>query len=439
MIRKDIDFRELLERVLPIEQLGPLDRLSVQRALESGVSRQLEAAALMALDRLEEGGSIRRVPGEVPESGRVVRYAPRDGLSMITLELPGPVVEDGIVAWPRASLPSRAAAGLDQVRRLVRLDDPGLVADPRSSDSRVQQLEQLDRAGRELLRALSVRFYDGEHPYEASEEAPVDPALVERARREPDNLFYCPNTAASARLAPLAVRRGVPALAVCAVPGSDGEPLGAIEVRAPADPAYGPDDLARVALLAEAFGVVLERTARVEQLVFVDALTGTYNRSYFELQARNEIARAQREGAPMALLIVDVDDFKAFNTAYGYEAGNQVLMQVAHTLRRGVRPFDTVARWGGEEFVVLLTAPVQADDVMTISERQRGAVQRLALRLEGLDGRLHRVSVTVSIGVALYPEHGATVSDLWRAANEALLEAKRLEKNRVVVSRGGTR
>ena len=92
--------------------------------------------------------------------------------------------------------------------------------------------------------------------------------------------------------------------------------------------------------------------------MFVDPLTTVYNRSYYDLQIRNEIARAQREQSSLSLLICDIDDFKSFNTSFGYEAGNQVLVQVAQTLRAGVRPFDTVARWGGEEFAVLLTPPV---------------------------------------------------------------------------------
>jgi diguanylate cyclase (GGDEF)-like protein len=134
----------------------------------------------------------------------------------------------------------------------------------------------------------------------------------------------------------------------------------------------------------------------------------------------------------MALCIADVDNFKTFNSTYGYDAGNHVLVNVAQTLRRGVRPFDTVARWGGEEFAVLLTAPVDEESVRAISERLRVAVERLTLRLEGLDGLTYATSVTVSIGVALSPRHGRTVQDLWRAANQALLEAKRFRKNRVV-------
>ena len=109
-----------------------------------------------------------------------------------------------------------------------------------------------------------------------------------------------------------------------------------------------------------------------------------------------------------------------------------MLAQVSQALRRGVRPFDTVARWGGEEFAVLLTAPVQPHDVAAVSERLRSLVERQIVTLEGLDRRTHRVSVTVSIGVALYPDHAESAEDLWRAANQALLSAKRPPKNQVV-------
>jgi diguanylate cyclase (GGDEF)-like protein len=112
-----------------------------------------------------------------------------------------------------------------------------------------------------------------------------------------------------------------------------------------------------------------------------------------------------------------------------------VLVQVSQALRTGVRPFDTVARWGGEEFAVLLTPPVGGDDVLAISERLRSTIEKTAIRLEGLDGRAHRVHVTISIGVALFPEHAETPQDLWRAANTALLKAKRPPKNQVVFYR----
>ncbi len=235
-----------------------------------------------------------------------------------------------------------------------------------------------------------------------------------------------------ARLAAEAGARRVRSIASAGVASADGTGLGHLEVTSTAAAAYGLEDLARIALLADYCGGLLERAERIEKLVFIDPLTTVYNRAYFDLQALNELARARRDRESVALCIVDIDNFKSFNTVYGYEAGNHVLMQVAQTLRRGVRPFDTIARWGGEEFAVLLAAPVQADAALAISERLRTSVERLRLQLEGLDRGMHQVAVTVSIGVALFPEHAESPQDLWRAANRALLSAKAGRKNQVV-------
>jgi diguanylate cyclase (GGDEF)-like protein len=133
----------------------------------------------------------------------------------------------------------------------------------------------------------------------------------------------------------------------------------------------------------------------------------------------------------LSMSAMHIDNFKQFNTAFGYEAGNQVLVHVAETLKTGVRPFDTVARWGGEEFAILLTSPVQGEDVVTVCERLRSLVERQIATIESLDRQVHRVGVTVSMGVALYPDDAKTASDLWRAANQALLRAKLPPKNRV--------
>jgi diguanylate cyclase (GGDEF)-like protein len=435
MLRKPIDFRELLERLLPLDRLPTAERLQVQRVLANGDRAQIEQMALAVLERLAADGTLRRMDAPDGAGGALRRYQLPGALAVVTLEMPRPVVRDGIVAWPRVSLPATAQAGIGHVRRLVRLDDPAFLDDLRSRDTRLAQLEQLDAAGRELLRASSVRFVPAGNGAEPTPgEPPLDPSLVAEALEHPHHIYHCPDVAQSARLA--GVGQGVASLAVCAVPSSDGAVLGAIEARADGFTSWTPEDLARVALLADAFGAVLDRSSRVEKLVFVDAGTGSFNRPYFEVEAQNEMARAQRDQASLAIAIVDVDDFKSFNTVFGYEAGNRVLAHVAQALRRGVRPFDTVARWGGEEFAVLLTAPVVADDVRAICERLRQAVHRVPVEIEGLDRRRHDASVTVSIGVARYPDHGATVLDLWRAANQALLEAKRAGKNRVVAFGG---
>lgn len=433
MKQEHIGFRDLLERLLPIEELPPVDRLRVQRALRSGLAGELERAALHALELLEHQGSLRRLPPEDAADSRVVRYQPRGQHDLITLHVPGPRVRDGVLVLARGALPTQAPARLDQVRRLIRLDDPLMFADPRTGTTRAGLYTQLDQAGRELFGSATVRFHGRDDAEaDAPGDRPLDVALAADAQQHPGMLFHCPDTELSDALALAARARGVRSLALTAVTASGGDVVGHVEVTSPEPDALQPPDLAMIALLGEFCGGVLERAERIEKLVFVDPLTGVYNRSYYDLQVRNEIARAQREQSSLALLIADIDDFKSFNTSFGYEAGNQVLVQVAQTLRAGVRPFDTVARWGGEEFAVLLTPPVLEDDVITISERLRAAVERTPIRLEGLDGRSHRVHLTMSMGVALHPDHADNPQDLWRAANQALLKAKRPPKNQVV-------
>ncbi len=432
MRRKDIDFRELLERLLPLEELPPADRGAVERALRSGVSGQLQQAALYAIQQLEQLGALRRLPPGKNGGPPALRYQRREGLDVITIQLPGSTRRDGVVVYPRATLPLKAQASLERVRRLLRLEDESLVPDPRGSRAKLG-LPQLDHVGSEFLGASEVRLVPTEVGEEAAPGLSLEPELGREAAVQPDLIFYCPDVRRSPRLAKaVSGRGGVRAAVFAGLPRGEGAPLGHLEILSREPDPFRPEDLARVALLADYCGAAMERAARLEKLVFIDPLTSVYNRSYFDLEVQNEMARAEREKSSMALCIADIDDFKKFNTAYGYEAGNQVLANVAQALKRGVRPFDTVARWGGEEFALLLTAPIHAEDVMAISERLRLLVERLSVRLEGLDRRTHRVSVTVSIGVAVFPEHARDKPGLWRAANQALLGAKRAPKNRVV-------
>jgi diguanylate cyclase (GGDEF)-like protein len=429
--RKHIDFRELLERLLPLEELPPADRTAVERALKRGVSGELEQAALYAVRQLEQVGALRRLPGH-NGGPPALRYQRREGLDVITIQLPGTAREDGVVVHPRATLPLQAQASLDRVRRLLRLEDLALFAEPRTPRARLGLIPQLDRVGSEFLGASEVRLIPATAGEEAAPDLSLEAALGREAAASPDVLFYCPDARLSPRLAKAAAARGVRAAVFAGLPRGDGAPQGHLEVLSRVEDPFRPDDLAMVALLADYCGAAMERAARLEKLVFIDPLTSVYNRSYFDLEVQNEMARAEREKSSMALCIVDIDDFKKFNTTSGYEAGNQVLAHVAQTLKHAVRPFDTVARWGGEEFALLLTSPIHAEDVMAISERLRGLVEKQSVRLEGLDRRMHRVGVTVSIGVAVFPEHAAQHAALWRAANQALLAAKRPPKNRVV-------
>jgi diguanylate cyclase (GGDEF)-like protein len=434
MQQRAIDFRKQLERLLPLDELTTPDRFRVRRALETGITAPLEEAARYALARLEASGAARRVP-VAENGGRALHWQSRDSLGVITLELPPPREREGLQLVPRSSSTAQAQAGLDQMRELLRLDEAVLAADPRSGQARRGLLEQLDHTGRELLGASEVRFVPAGD--EGAGLEPLAPQLAAEAFRRPDVLLYCPDTEKCPALAAEGRRRRIRSVVISAVSPGGGPPLGLLEVLARRPGHFAPGAVAMVALLADSCGGVLERAARIEKLVFIDPLTAIYNRSYFDLQLRNEMARARRERNSMALCIADIDDFKSFNSVYGFAAANRVLVQVAHALQHGVRPFDTVARWGGEEFAVLLTAPVHAHDVVAASERLRALVERLTVEVEDLDRRRHHVGVTVSMGVSLYPDHALGAEDLWRAANQALLRAKRPPKNRVVFYSAG--
>ena len=432
MKRQDIGFRDLLERLLPIEDLPPSDRRAVQRALHSGTAGELEQAAWVALRRLEELGALTRVEAFRNGTGPAVRFQARDALRVFTIHLPSATESSGVRFVPRASLPPRAPAGIAQVRQLLRMDEPSEAHDPRTAATRDRLTDQLAATARELLGPVEVRYVPRPGIEPPAESPPFDTELASRVLAEPDVLVHCPDLARAPRLHDAGERLHAAELVLLAVMNGTSAPSGHLEITSRAARSFDDELLALAALLADSFGAALQRASRLEHLVFVDPLTSVYNRAYFDLQMQNEMARAQREKASLGLVLVDIDDFKSFNTRFGYEAGNQVLVTVAQALRSGVRPFDTVSRWGGEEFALLLTPPVTGEDALTVSERLRGLVERQPLEVEGLDRRGYALGVTVSVGVALFPDHAASSQDLWRATNRALLAAKRPPKNRVV-------
>ncbi|TSE23458.1 Response regulator PleD [Tepidimonas sediminis] len=158
-----------------------------------------------------------------------------------------------------------------------------------------------------------------------------------------------------------------------------------------------------------------------------DALTGLPNRRAFEARARQELDRASRAGETPLLLLVDLDHFKMVNDRHGHAAGDAVLRTVAQALQRSVRPMDTVARLGGEEFAVLLPH-VSPPRAAALAERVRAAVAAEPVTLP--DGRL--LPVTASVGGALAPPWVRTNLEHWlERADRQLYAAKAGGRNRV--------
>jgi diguanylate cyclase (GGDEF)-like protein len=190
------------------------------------------------------------------------------------------------------------------------------------------------------------------------------------------------------------------------------------------------DRIAAVSLAGQA-GIALENARLhriVERQALVDALTGLANRRHLEQELAADLARAQRANGMVALVLADLDDFKAVNDRYGHLCGDLVLREFAALMQGVVRAGDTAGRWGGEEFALLLP-DTDADGAERVAERLRLALERqVIVSLEG-----EPVRVTASLGVAAFPEAGGG-AQLVEAADEALYGAKRAGKNRVVVA-----
>jgi diguanylate cyclase (GGDEF)-like protein len=173
----------------------------------------------------------------------------------------------------------------------------------------------------------------------------------------------------------------------------------------------------------------LEMQRKYQRYASTDALTGLHNRGWLDDAFDREIKRSQRDELPLALIMIDVDDFKNYNDVYGHLAGDQVLIMVAAAIRAPLRPNDLVARFGGEEFAVLLPETT-VDNAKIIAERLRAHVS--GADPGELEGRA-LPKVTISLGIAGH-QSGYSLDMMIAAADVAMYHAKRSGKNRVEVA-----
>jgi diguanylate cyclase (GGDEF)-like protein len=170
----------------------------------------------------------------------------------------------------------------------------------------------------------------------------------------------------------------------------------------------------------------LNLRAKLENQSIRDGLTNLFNRHFLEIALERELQRATRSGEPLAVLMIDVDHFKAFNDLFGHEAGDLVLRELAGCLQSTVRAEDIVCRYGGEEFVILLPE-ITRERAMEAAERLRQRVSMMRLELRGEPLR----QISISVGLATYPDLASDAVDLLRMADRALYQAKRAGRNQV--------
>jgi diguanylate cyclase (GGDEF)-like protein len=192
-------------------------------------------------------------------------------------------------------------------------------------------------------------------------------------------------------------------------------------------PGFVRDDVRTLSLLAAYASVLLDnrRLAQdLQRLAVTDDLTQVYNYRYLKTALRRELKRAARFAQHLSLVMIDVDNLKAYNDVNGHLRGSLLLKELAGLCSEQVRSFDVLAKYGGDEFTIVLPQTPR-DGAITVAERVRGAVARhtFALAEPG--------AITVSIGVSSFPEDGTDPVSLLRAADRALYIAKRNGRNRV--------
>ena len=233
------------------------------------------------------------------------------------------------------------------------------------------------------------------------------PGLRRRARYRTDSFIAVPITAGRTVL-------GV----ICVADHVDDRP-------------FSREDLAVLRTLAAPAALALSRErARLDahdfaQAAIIDPLSGLFNRRYFHERLEEELDRARRHSTTVALLMIDVDNFKSINDRFGHLAGDLVIRSVGDILKRSVRKFDLCTRFGGEEFAIVMPG--------STPESSASVAERIRQRIEAFkpsETELTELRVTASIGMAV--SEGASARELIARADQALYEAKRAGKNRLV-------
>ncbi|MEO8361712.1 MAG: GGDEF domain-containing protein [Vicinamibacteria bacterium] len=180
------------------------------------------------------------------------------------------------------------------------------------------------------------------------------------------------------------------------------------------------EQLVASALRAQSAASTCEETLKeVSRATALDTLTELPNRAVLRDRLATAIARAKRDGTRLALLFLDLDDFKSINDTLGHAAGDAALKITADCLRASVREVDTVSRHGGDEFLILLSEIAQVGDAVLVADKVIAALDASPLASE------HSINLTVSVGISVYPDHGEEVDQLIGRADRAMYAAKR--------------
>lgn len=200
------------------------------------------------------------------------------------------------------------------------------------------------------------------------------------------------------------------------------------------DPRYhfADEDIEMVTFLTEQCGIAIENVLlheEAQRLSLTDGLTGTWNRRFFQMQFKQMLATATRFDRNFSILMLDLDNFKRVNDTYGHQRGDAILVEFSQRVTAALREVDTFARYGGEEFICLLSE-TDTDGAITTAEKIRETIKSEPFG----DPSETPLDLTVSTGIASYPEHGDTFRELVESADRAMYRAKQLGRDRVAVA-----
>jgi diguanylate cyclase (GGDEF)-like protein len=213
---------------------------------------------------------------------------------------------------------------------------------------------------------------------------------------------------------------------------SRGRTIGVVEIINKLQGKFTAADLEILLTLVEPCAIAIENAIlfqRTEQLTITDDLTKLFNSRYLNVYIGREIKRCKRHGIPLSIIFLDLDGFKGVNDAFGHLAGSRTLTEVGGILAEAVRESDIIARYGGDEFVVVLPE-TPASGALVIAERIRRSIElHTFLQEQGLAAR-----ISASVGIASYPDHALTPEGLIQKADQAMYRVKERDKNGIEVA-----
>ncbi len=495
MRKERLTYRDLLRRLLSGRLLCSDERLAAEDVL--GVPDEIEVAVRLGalLERLASRNALIRLAPGSGDHPTVRRYLDPITADRWTIDLPGPHAAESVEPMPvpaPAPAPAPAPEAPPETQPTDRKTDEARADEPKADAPRpapaapvkarpprlVLPIEELsldpglarrfqdDETG-EPLTSLFTTFAPSRTPEEIGESlVPVREQV--RARTTASDIFFHVRFAdddeprsiplpgqTTSDFIPLngtvqeAVldRRRTLHVPNLGAPGTGARPgdfgalvvlpllsgdrvAGIMEVHRDLPGPFDADELRFFALAAVVAASVVVRAEVLEKLIFIDKLTGLWNRAYFDDQIEREIERANRQGTAVALLMADLDHFKAINDNYGHQAGDHALTHLASIIRANIRSIDVAARYGGEEFAILLPSITRARAIRT-AERLRRVVADT--KFGDVVPGLKEARMSISLGVALYPDDAGSLKQLIdRADRVALYAAKNRGRNRVV-------